>query len=1409
MGERRVHIEITADGKQAEQTFDRVAAKAKNFRAVVAGRDGKPLDMSGFTNPFAEMDRSSRRGGGMRNAMLDLHRQMLADAAAFNRSFQGQFLQSFAVIDRHMLDLSRDFQSTYRNIETFNQQHVRSVTAATSAEMRLDRQRFVEVERMKQAEIRTASLATREFQKQEREKLKTAQATARAAAKDYEKELGAGFFSRLGKGASDGFKRAFGVSGGGGAGGGFVGNALSVATGNIISGVITGAVEQVQQGISAGMDFNRLKEATMLGLRRKLGGDAQAGRFFDEVAQFAQVESPLKIPQATGQANRLLALNFKRDEIIPLLRTAGDAAAGMGLVGEEAEQKVISITKALADIKGKQRVNAEEMSRQLQESGVNGWRYIAEELQSQYPKLSRLSEEQAIAVARDMAEHNRLDANAAINAIVRGLQKEFGGTGKDINLNTLVGQEAMTEDNMSVIMGKATESLFRHKLVGQKALNQGLQGGAAERLAGYVSAGTDSALSAVEDGLRALGVSLPKLGAEAFSGAADSVKQTGPKLYEAGAGAAGQLEQGWRDELDQHSPSRVFDKLGFEASFSAVQGFNRGLLQGQGNSRERIDEFVRKAAERFKVDPDLIKAVIKKESNYHSKAVSPMGARGLMQLMPATAASLGVKDIFDPEQNIMGGTKYLAGLLKMFKGDVRLALAAYNAGEGAVLAHLPNRPDVNSYVGGSGRRWTVSEEAAQRAQGIPQNGQTPEYVNTILRDYTRATGGAGSLSVSTQTPVPVAIVKAPDFSGFPGTPFAPEMEQRALGSDTPASGDLRGGVGRFVGAGNQRAFLEWLFQVEKAAAASERTSVQAQSEYALRVKLMAEELQVSSNFVRLAQGHVATLIEAQRAQAAAQAAADGGSFRPGSKLFTPEDARRALAVDWYERETSPIEQQAGIIAQRVAPQALANVKLVAQETKGAFQEVLPLIKASTDEAEKRAKKISGVIAGYFGGALNAAIRRDWQGLFEGILDDAKDFLVRLAKEKVQQKIYNVLSPKASLSADSIASGGGGGGLSLGNAGGVVNAFKAGGFKAGIKSLFGFGGAAASKGAAAGPWVNPAKFAAEFGAAPAMVGVGAGTASGSAAGGGAAAGAGAGASSGGMLALMTNPWTIGIAAAAVGGLLLWKHFSHRDEKALKPVIKSEYALDVKDLKTLTAAKQIGESAFGKGQVKNHLLETVRLDPVKELLTGYAEQTGQTASKLLANKELADASSPANSFIRRIDGGAVPGMTRGFDHVRALLDGGEHVIDSQSVARNGGHAAFDALRAGQADITPRGKTPLARVMAKMRERQQKEQEERGRSASAPTNNRASGSGGDDKSAEMAAALKEVQATQKELAETQKELAGAVREFNSKVQATRPGDVFAAGAKEKPRVAFDAVVTSLEGGHNREKLQKLIGL
>jgi len=146
-----------------------------------------------------------------------------------------------------------------------------------------------------------------------------------------------------------------------------------------------------------------------------------------------------------------------------------------------------------------------------------------------------------------------------------------------------------------------------------------------------------------------------------------------------------------------------------------------------------VDQHVVRAGETNGVDADFIRSVIRAESGSNPKAVSRKGAQGLMQLMPATATKLGVKDSFDPAQNVNGGTQFLRELLEKYNGDAAKALAAYNAG--------PHR--------------------VQQYNGVPPYRETRVYVASVIRDYNRRKAAAAKAATQAKKKQQIASAKSP------------------------------------------------------------------------------------------------------------------------------------------------------------------------------------------------------------------------------------------------------------------------------------------------------------------------------------------------------------------------------------------------------------------------------------------------------------------------------------------------------------------------------------------------------------------------------------------------------------------------------------------------------------------------
>jgi soluble lytic murein transglycosylase-like protein len=187
-------------------------------------------------------------------------------------------------------------------------------------------------------------------------------------------------------------------------------------------------------------------------------------------------------------------------------------------------------------------------------------------------------------------------------------------------------------------------------------------------------------------------------------------------------------------------PSQVITAEGSPSSGSSAAPAQSAQVRSmyQAAARDpsryaRFDEYIREAAALYQIPEALVRAVIKQESDFNPYSVSSAGAAGLMQLMPSTAESMMVRDVFDPRQSILGGTRFLRILANMFNGDLVLTLAAYNAGPNAVIRHT----------------------------GVPPYEETQHYVRQVLRYYYtyRAGGGPGQPAVPATAVTPAAAMQ--------------------------------------------------------------------------------------------------------------------------------------------------------------------------------------------------------------------------------------------------------------------------------------------------------------------------------------------------------------------------------------------------------------------------------------------------------------------------------------------------------------------------------------------------------------------------------------------------------------------------------------------------------------------------
>jgi soluble lytic murein transglycosylase-like protein len=178
-------------------------------------------------------------------------------------------------------------------------------------------------------------------------------------------------------------------------------------------------------------------------------------------------------------------------------------------------------------------------------------------------------------------------------------------------------------------------------------------------------------------------------------------------------------------------------------------------LGGFTTGNSDVDTYIVESGKRNSVDPLLLYSIMHQESSFKARAMSYKGARGLMQLMPGTASRFGVSNIWDPKQNIEGGARYMRFLLDMFDGDVRLALAGYNAGEGAVMKYgnqVPPYSETREYVRRIGNRYSLirDPQAIAKASPLPAGQNDPTPLNVYERSVFMARLPDGRLQLVSQ-----------------------------------------------------------------------------------------------------------------------------------------------------------------------------------------------------------------------------------------------------------------------------------------------------------------------------------------------------------------------------------------------------------------------------------------------------------------------------------------------------------------------------------------------------------------------------------------------------------------------------------------------------------------------------------
>jgi tape measure domain-containing protein len=624
-----------------------------------------------------------------------------------------------------------------------------------------------------------------------------------------------------------------------------IGTAAGTIIGNAVSGAVSKLAGPVMSLIEQGIDLNEQLELAKVHVSALTGSEEIAGRHLEALKKLSVSEGlDLRVLLTADQRLEEFNKDVKVSEIE--LRAASVAAKTFGSGAEGFD----AIADSLGLIAEKGELTSKTITK-LQKQGIDVNKYLA--------KAFGVSEQRI----KSLIAQNRIRGDVAARLLSEEIILDKGPRAALITQNTGVYARARYQSQMAILGADATQTATGAVRDYYDAASGVLSSAGAQKVVSFIDQTAGLIISKIESAVKATATRVQNAqsiydfageGANAVKGFLGTIKDAAGDAYNAAADLGASAVEGLKSKsgIDSNSPSRKTEEQGqyfwqgFEKGFmrasaagiprinsvldSLSNGVGKRSLGSGQRSTSAYDSIIKEAAAATGVPEAVIRAIIMTEGS-GVRAVSPAGAKGLMQLMPGTAARFGVRDPLDPRQNIMGGAKYLAYLMERYKSNWSAVAAAYNEGEG----------NYDRY-------------------GV-RNAETRRYVPRFLSYL----GGSGqdvqSAGASDTNPLPVRVVTVPAL------PSSAEWLSQFRG---PHERNKPAGKVSFSWMEDDRGFASAVYNLLKGIPTSEKTSVLGQANYSHKISLLQEQFGVTDMGAQILQDEVAKRLEAERVAALAQ-----------------------------------------------------------------------------------------------------------------------------------------------------------------------------------------------------------------------------------------------------------------------------------------------------------------------------------------------------------------------------------------------------------------------------------------------------------------------------------------------------------------------------------------------------------